>query len=66
MTFDGTMTDVPRYFVGNPQTDFEGDIEYVALYAGESCDLVNDVKPAAVIVRDVVREAEEVVKKLGD
>ena len=66
MVIDGAVTDVPRYFVASPKSDFEGDIEYVALYAGESCDLVNDVKPAAVIVRDVVREAEEVVKKLGD
>jgi nitronate monooxygenase/enoyl-[acyl-carrier protein] reductase II len=65
MTVDGAMTDVPRYFVGNPMTDFEGDMEYVALYAGESCELVNDVKPAAAIVRDVVREAEEVIGKLG-
>jgi nitronate monooxygenase/enoyl-[acyl-carrier protein] reductase II len=65
MTVDGTMTDVPRYFVSNPMTDFEGDMEYLALYAGESCELVNDVRPAAAIVRDVVREAEEVLKKLG-
>lgn len=65
MTIDGAMTDVPRYFVGNPMTDFEGDMEYVALYAGHSCSLVNDVKPAAAIVRDVMREAEEVLKKLG-
>jgi nitronate monooxygenase/enoyl-[acyl-carrier protein] reductase II len=66
MTVDGTMTDVPRYFVGNPMTDFDGDMEYAALYAGESCDLVNDVKPAMVIVRDVVREAEEILQRLRD
>jgi NAD(P)H-dependent flavin oxidoreductase YrpB (nitropropane dioxygenase family) len=65
MTFHGTKVDVPRYSVANPMTDFEGDMEYVALYAGESCDLVNDVKPASAIVRDVVREAEEVLKTLG-
>lgn len=34
------------------------------LYAGESCGLVNDIKPAAQIVRDVVREAEETLKEL--
>ncbi|MET0153245.1 MAG: hypothetical protein ABW298_11640 [Candidatus Binatia bacterium] len=65
MTVDGVVTDVPRYFVGNPMIDFEGDMEYVAPYAGESCNLVNDVKPAAAIVRDVVREAEEVLKEVG-
>src|SRR5262245_40554169 len=26
MTVAGAMTDVPRYFVGNPKTDFEGDL----------------------------------------
>jgi nitronate monooxygenase len=65
MTVDGVVTDVPRCFVGNPMIVFEGDMEYVALYAGESCNLVNDVKPAAAIVRDVVREAEEVLKEVG-
>jgi len=65
MTVDGAMTDVPRYFVGNPMVDFEGDIEYVALYAGHSCTLVNDVKPAAVIVQEAARQAEEILKDLG-
>jgi nitronate monooxygenase len=65
MIVDGEMMDVPRYFVGNPTADFEGDIEYVALYAGESCDLVHDLKPAAAIVRDVATEAEDILKKLG-
>jgi hypothetical protein len=59
-TFDGTVADVPKYtaFVAGPT--FKGDIEYVPLFAGESSSLVNDIKPAAQIVRDSVREAEEV------
>lgn len=65
MRVGGEMTDVPRYFVGNPMIGFEGDLEYVALYAGESCSLVNDVKPAAAIVRDVVAEAEAVLRELA-
>jgi nitronate monooxygenase/enoyl-[acyl-carrier protein] reductase II len=65
MTRLGAPFDVPRYSPVPPMTDFEGDLEHVALYAGESCELVNDVKPAAAIVRDVVREAEEVLKTLG-
>jgi nitronate monooxygenase/enoyl-[acyl-carrier protein] reductase II len=64
MPVGGTMTDVPRYFVGNPMIGFEGDLEYTALYAGESCSLVNDIKPAAAIVRDVVAEAEGVLREL--
>ena len=35
-----------------------GDVEYAPLWAGESCNVVNDIKPAAEIVRDLVRDAE--------
>jgi len=64
MALGGTMTDVPRYFVGNPMIGFEGDVEYAALYAGESCSLVDDVKPAAAIVREIVTQAEAVLRGL--
>jgi hypothetical protein len=36
--------------------NFEGDMEAVPL-GGESCSVVNDVKPAAAIVRDLARDA---------
>lgn len=58
------MTDVPRYFAGHPLPGFEGDLEYATLYAGESCGLVSDIRPAAQIVRDIVTEAEAVLGKL--
>jgi nitronate monooxygenase len=48
----------PRYAVGVATADFDGDIEYAPLWAGESCSLVNDLKPAARIVGDLVRDAE--------
>ena len=47
-----------RYAIGSAPPDFDGDIEYSPLWAGESCSVVNDVKPAADIVRDLVRGAE--------
>ena len=50
---------------GPKMMGFEGDLEYVALYAGHSCNLVNDVKPAAAIVREVAREAEQTLGQLG-
>ena len=65
MSFDGRMTEVPRYFVGSPLNGFEGDLDYTVLYAGESCGLVNDIKPAGAIVRDVVAEAESVLRELS-
>ena len=48
----------------SPTTGFAGDIEYIALYAGESCTLVKEIKPAAEIVVDLVREAEEVIEQM--
>lgn len=54
----GDVEDWPRYAVGIVPPNFEGDIELVPMLAGESCSVVNDVKPAATIVRDIVREAE--------
>jgi NAD(P)H-dependent flavin oxidoreductase YrpB (nitropropane dioxygenase family) len=64
ISFDGRLNDVPRYFVGSPLNGFEGDLDYTVLYAGESCSLVNEIKPAAAIVRDVVAEAESVLREL--
>jgi nitronate monooxygenase len=48
----------PRYAVGVATADFDGDIDYAPLWAGQSCSVVNDLKPAATIVRDLVRDAE--------
>ncbi len=57
MHFGDSVLDVPRYFVGQPGTTFRGDVEHTALYAGESCERIREVKPAAAIVRDLVEEA---------
>ena len=54
----GDVEDWPRYAVGMVPPSFEGDIEYVPILAGESCGVVNDIKPAAQIVNDLVHEAE--------
>jgi nitronate monooxygenase len=48
-----------RYEVGMLSPDFEGDPEYAVMWAGESVDAVRDVKPAAEILRDLVRETED-------
>jgi NAD(P)H-dependent flavin oxidoreductase YrpB (nitropropane dioxygenase family) len=64
MPLAGTTVEVVRYGVFPPMPGFTGDMEYTALYAGESCSLVNDIKPAAQIVRDIGREAEEVIQKM--
>jgi NAD(P)H-dependent flavin oxidoreductase YrpB (nitropropane dioxygenase family) len=48
-----------------PLPGFQGDIEYSVLYAGESCSLIHDIKPASEIVRDLVREAEQAIEQLS-
>ena len=60
----GTPMETPKYSAMAPLTGFVGDMEHVALYAGESCSLVNNINPAAQIVQDVVREAEEVIEQM--
>ena len=64
MPVAGTMVDMVKYMVFPPLRGFTGDIDNVVLYAGESCGLVHDIKPAAQIVRDVVREAAEAIEEL--
>ena len=64
MPFAGQSMDVPKYGIFPPLPGFEGDIEQTPLYAGESCRLVHDVKPAGTIVRDVVAEAREILRSL--
>jgi nitronate monooxygenase len=54
----GERVEWMRYAVGTAPPDFDGDIEYAPLWAGESCSVVNDIKPAARIVSDLVREAK--------
>jgi nitronate monooxygenase len=47
-----------RYASGMLFPDFDGDLEYAPMWAGESCSVVNDLKPAADIVRELVHDAE--------
>ncbi len=56
--FLGSVVEWPRYATGMATSDFDGDVEYAPLWAGESCSVVNDIKPAGEIVADLVREAD--------
>jgi NAD(P)H-dependent flavin oxidoreductase YrpB (nitropropane dioxygenase family) len=61
----GTPMECVRYAGASyPSSGFTGDMEYAVLYAGTSCELIHDIKPAAQIVRDLVREAEAVLVRL--
>jgi nitronate monooxygenase len=63
MPFAGTSLELPRYHIFMPLEGFEGDMDYAALYAGQSCSLVKDIKPAAEIVRDLAAGAEAALYK---
>lgn len=54
----GDVVEWPRYAVGMATPDFDGDIDYAPLWSGESCSVVNDIKPAGEIVLEIVRDAE--------
>jgi NAD(P)H-dependent flavin oxidoreductase YrpB (nitropropane dioxygenase family) len=58
VTSAGETIDMPRYgsFMATP--NFEGDLEQAPLWAGQSAELVHDVRPAGEIVAAMVRDAE--------
>ncbi|GAA5170887.1 enoyl-[acyl-carrier-protein] reductase FabK [Pseudonocardia eucalypti] len=58
MPVAGESVELPRYAVFPPLRGFTGDLELTALYAGESCTLVNDIRPAAEIVARLAAEAD--------
>jgi nitronate monooxygenase len=60
--YTGEVAEWPRYAIGSAPPDFDGDIEYAPLWAGESCSVVNDIKPAGQIVRDLVRDAKAALR----
>ena len=55
--------DVPRFGVVPPSATSEGDIDAMAMYAGESAALVDAVEPAAQVVARTARQAEELLRR---
>jgi nitronate monooxygenase len=43
----------------------DGDIEAMALFAGQGIGLVNQVQPAAEIVHEIASEARETIQNLA-
>ena len=56
--FGDMVFPVSRYTAMPPSVRFEGEVEKAALYAGQSCGLISDLLPAAVIVEGIARDAE--------
>jgi nitronate monooxygenase len=51
-------TPIPRYSVQPPSTDVEGNVEAMALYAGQGVGLVNTAAPAAMIISKIIQDAQ--------
>jgi len=63
-TLLGQTRDVLKYQATVALRDFQGDLDSIAFWAGQSCSLVHDIRPAGDIVSEIVREAEEVIEGL--
>ncbi len=59
----GQPVPVQQFMALPPSTDASGDIDSMALYAGQSAGLVNEAKPAAEIVRELVEGANQIIKQ---
>jgi nitronate monooxygenase len=58
----GEVQEWPRYAVGAIAPTFEGDLDRVPMLVGESCSVVNEIKPAEEIVRDLARDASRTLR----
>lgn len=56
---------VDRYSSDLPTRATTGDIEAMALYAGQGVGLVNDIAPAGVIAQRMTREANEILSQVA-
>lgn len=54
---------VPRYAASSPSQSFTGQIEAMALYAGQGIQGIHAVLPAATIVQRTVEEAEAALQR---
>jgi nitronate monooxygenase len=54
---------LPRFAVPPPNLNFSGSIEAMALYAGESAGLIDEVRPAADIVRELCEGAADLLSR---
>ncbi|MGH7732387.1 MAG: NAD(P)H-dependent flavin oxidoreductase [Gemmatimonadales bacterium] len=57
MPVAGHGVELPRYSIFMPMAGFVGDLEQQVLYCGQSCALIDDIKPAADIVRTLAADA---------
>jgi nitronate monooxygenase len=57
--------DILRYSDDMPTADTEGDVEQLAMYAGQSAGLATSVEHAGVLVRRIAAEADAILANLA-
>lgn len=60
---DGTEIAVPRFGTSVPDRTATGEVEAMSLYAGESVGDVKRVLPAREVVRELVEQAEQLLRR---
>ncbi|TMA83523.1 MAG: nitronate monooxygenase [Deltaproteobacteria bacterium] len=59
----GQVVPLPRFAAFPPNADASGDIESMAMLAGQSVGLVREIKPAGAIVRELVAGARDIIRR---
>lgn len=62
-TVGAETVEVRRFMGFTPHRETSGDIESMALYAGQGVGLVNSIQPAGEIVRQLVVEADSILRR---
>ncbi|MEX2029352.1 MAG: nitronate monooxygenase [Anaerolineales bacterium] len=63
--YTGERSDIPRFGIGGPTQQTSGTIRAMSLWAGESVGGVKRLQPVAEIVRELVEEAEGLLRRWG-
>ena len=56
---------VYRFSTNSPLRNTVGDLEALALYAGQACGMVDSIRPAGDVVREMAAEAEAILARLA-
>ena len=65
VSLGGMRVPLHRFGGITPARDASGDIESMSFLAGQCVGLVNEIKPAAEIVREVVVQMERILKTIS-
>ncbi|MGI8477471.1 MAG: NAD(P)H-dependent flavin oxidoreductase [Thermomicrobiales bacterium] len=57
--------EIPRYHNSPPMPGMTGDLEALVHYAGQGVGLIDDVRPAGDVVREIAADALDVMARLG-